>query len=66
MRRGNSAELVLIYAAMFGLSLLSGSAAEQSTPLRGLAKDEETAAPVLNPATYHHVEFLEARFSQSF
>lgn len=41
MRRGHSSKLVLICAA-FGLAVAP-------------AKAEETAAPVLNPAIYHHV-----------
>jgi catechol 2,3-dioxygenase-like lactoylglutathione lyase family enzyme len=55
MRRGHSSRLVLICTAILGVALLAETAAPQSSPLRAPAKDGETAAPVLNPAIYHHV-----------
>src|ERR1700681_2735470 len=55
MRRGHSSKLVLIYTAILGLALFGETAVPQSSPLRAPAKDDETAAPVLNPAIYHHV-----------
>ena len=55
MRRGHSSRLVLIYTAILGLALLGETAVPQSSPHRAPGKDDETAAPVLNPAIYHHV-----------
>ena len=55
MRRGHCSKLVLICAAILGVALLAETAAPQSSPLRAPAKDDEAAAPVLNPAIYHHV-----------
>jgi methylmalonyl-CoA/ethylmalonyl-CoA epimerase len=55
MRRDHSSKLVLICAAILGVALLAQTAAPQSSPVLAPAKDDRTAAPVLDPAIYHHV-----------
>src|ERR1700738_5350653 len=64
MRRGHSAKLLLVWTAVFSTPLVAGkvepcgqigSAAAQSGVLGAPVAGDETAAPVLNPAVYHHV-----------
>src|ERR1700681_3529326 len=64
MRRGHSAKLLLVWTAVFSTALVArklepcgqiGSAAAQSGVLGAPVTGDETAAPVLNPAIYHHV-----------
>jgi len=64
MRRGHSAKLLLVWIAVFSTALVAGklepsgqigSAAAPSGALRAPVTGDETAAPVLNPAIYHHV-----------
>src|SRR6202049_4519687 len=64
VRTSLSSKLVLGCAAILSVALVAGklepfgrtrSAAAQGSPLRAPAKPDETAAPVLDPAIYHHV-----------